>query len=92
MIYLRELIDELGGGKSVGLGALLVLLLYLAASNYVSTIEERLDRLSADIERLEKRQATDDIIHGTRRLPASEGAALRQRVERLERLHEKEGK
>lgn len=92
MIDLRELISDLGGGKSLGLGALLLLLLYVAASKYVDTVEARFSALREQILRLEARQNNDDIIHGTRRLPASEGEALRQRIERLERLYEREGK
>lgn len=54
MVTLKDLLDDLGGGRSVALGSVLVVCCYVAASRYVETVEERLSDAHHRIAELEK--------------------------------------
>jgi hypothetical protein len=86
MVILKDLIHDLGGGRTLSLGALLLLLLYVASSRYFDSIEARFSSL---VSRIETLQHGDDIIHGSGRITTDQGAELRRRLDRLERLMEK---
>lgn len=93
MVLLKELINDLGGGRSIGLGALLLIFVYVAADQYVETVETRFHALRDSFQELEARQNGDDRYHGQgARFTAEQGKALSRRVDRLEvrvdRYHE----
>lgn len=87
MIFLRELIDDLGGGRNIGLGACLVVGVYVAADNYVETIEERLAALDRRISQIEERESNLAAWRGPgSRFTAEQGAELARRIEFLEKF------
>lgn len=89
MIDLKDLINDLGGGRSISLGALLLVFMYVAANQYVENDAQEKRFLRQAIEELKVRQNKDDIIHGAGpRYTKIEANALERRVERLERYHE----
>ena len=58
-MLLKELVDDLGGGRSVTLGAVLVVCCYVAASRYVETIEARLSDLEGRLKVVERHDIED---------------------------------
>ncbi len=88
MTALKGIIDDLGGGKSLSLGAVLCVLVYVGSSEYVASVERRLDTLHVQYIELEHRQDEDDRYHGQDpRFTVADGEAIRFRLERLERHH-----
>ncbi len=89
MIDLKDLVNDLGGGKSIGLGAVLLAWVFVAANQYFENDTQEKASIRAAIEELKQRQNKDDVFHGNgSRYTAVEGRALERRVERLERFHE----
>jgi len=89
MIILKDLIDELGGLRSVGLGALLLVFLYVAANRYFESIETRLSGLDTSVKQLEAKQQRDDAIHDNGgRFTAERGESLEARISRIERIQD----
>lgn len=82
MTLLKELIDDLGGGRSLSLGAVLVVCCYVAANRYVETVEERLHARDSRVTALEKAE------HETTARGQFEGADFSRRIDRLERLED----
>ena len=85
MASIKELVDELGGGRSLSLGAVLVVCCYVAASRYVETVEARITDHSARIQNLEAaKQRYDGFEAAGGRFTNRDGAILEQRVRQLE--------
>lgn len=85
-MQIKELIDELGGGRSVSLGAVLVMCCYVAANRYVETVEERLADLTRRVAVLEKH---DIEAQARREYRGREDSSLEDRLEKLERSRER---
>jgi len=85
-MQIKELIDELGGGRSVSLGAVLVMCCYVAANRYVETVEERLADLTRRVVALEKH---DIEAQARREYQGRPSASLEDRLEKLERGRER---
>jgi hypothetical protein len=90
MVLLKELISDLGGGRTLTLGGLLLVLLFVVSSRYFDSIEARFSVVAARIDALEVRQHSDDVFHGSGRFSSDQGAELGRRIDRLERLLEKQ--
>ncbi len=86
MVSIKDLVDELGGGRSVGLGAVLVVCCYVAASRYVDTVESRLADIEARTRSLEAaKQRFDAFESANHRINGEHAAALESRLVRIER-------
>lgn len=83
MTALKELVDDLGGGRSLSLGAVLIVCCYVAANRYVETIEERLTSLDRRLTSIET------TGHQAEARGQFQGADFERRIERLERHDER---
>ena len=81
MVSIKELLDDLGGGRSVTLGAVLVVCVYVAADRYVGTVEARLADIETRTRALEAAKARFDAYE-----PSSS-----ERISRLERRVDSRG-
>ena len=86
MVNIKDLLDDLGGGRSVAMGSILVVYCYVAASTYVETVETRLADIEARTRTLEAaNQRYDAFEHAGTRFTGEQGSALESRISRLER-------
>ena len=86
MVSIRELISDLGGGRSVAMGSIVVVCCYVAASRYVDTVEARIADLEARTRVLEAAKQRFDAFESTgRRFTGEQGDALEGRIGRIER-------
>ena len=98
MIVLKELLDDIGG-KNLTVGAILLVVSYVASSSYISSIEKRLKtdqatfasnaatrkEIREEIATLRASQQIDEYDRNTsRRFTSADGAILEARVARLE--------
>ena len=86
MTNFKDLVDDLGGVRSVTLGTVLVVCCYVAANRYVETIEARLADIEARTRTLEAaKQRLDAFESSGRRFTGEQGDGLSARIDRLER-------
>ena len=99
MIALKELLDDVGG-KNLTVGAILLVVIWVASNRYVESIEERLRSVNSlfteiagerkeireEIVKIRDSQQIDEYDRSTsRRLTIADGAALEARISRLEK-------
>ena len=85
MIAIKDLINELGGGRSITLGAVLVVCSYVAASRYVDSVEERLEALNREVSILKEAKIRFDAFESLGdRFVRRDGAELIRRIEKIE--------
>ena len=85
MVSIKALIDELGGGRSVALGAVLVVCVYVAADSWVESVEARFRDINERIRPLEAAQQRSEAFeHASTRFTGEQGTALESRISRLE--------
>ena len=99
MIALKELLDDIGG-KNLTVGAILLVVSWVASSRYISSIEERLktDQATFAANTAERKEIRDEIAalrasqqideyerSTSRRFTISDGAVLEARLARLEK-------
>ena len=99
MIALKEFIDDVGG-KNITVGAVLLVVSWVATDRYTASIEERFKtdhatfvdiaseraEIRTEIAKLRESQQTDEYERSnSKRLTVDDGAALGERISRLEK-------
>ena len=93
MVSIKELLDELGGGRSLTLGAVVSILVYVAASRYVEDQAEWRRQVDRRIAELEAEAIRWRVFESTGpRFTDADGNELARRIERLERLEDERRK
>jgi len=92
MISLKDLIGELGGGRSVAMGGVLICCSFVAADRYVDSVETRLAGTDARFEKQDARireleaakQRLDGFESAGGRFTSNDGQGLEHRIKALE--------
>ena len=100
MIALKEFLDDIGGGRSIAMGTVLIVCSYVASNHYVDSVEDRLRSVNelfveiagerrsirSEIAAIRDSQQIDEYERSAlRRFTAADGSALDARIARLEK-------